>query len=685
MKNLYELRKKIENIFGNKPFIIAFFLIVWILCSFLTLRMYSNTLGKESTGAGDYSNVQELTNKITISETIPTINNVDCIGIKFATYARKNTGNIKIVVEDVASKELLAEKTINVSRIEDNAFEIIELNKPLSSSNKKGINVSISSNSIEGKGIGVYYSNFKEIKNSTFKINNKEIDSDLCIRLLMPNEDLNKFLRIILPWLVVSFTFLVLLLSFKDLKHEVLFSVIALFVGLLFCFIMTPLSIPDEQAHYEFAFQQSNYIMGSSKQDHRYFDSEYQKYGSLIGHMNTSMTYKALVNKWNSELTLNNELVEIINDVDEIYNVDFIVPGLGITLGRLLKLNFYKTFYLGRLFNLMFYVTCVFIAIRKTPIHKLLFGILMVMPMFLQQAASYSYDCFVNGLSFVLIAYLLKFMFVEEEINIKEILFVAFVCSILSPAKAVYSFFVFLFWFVPYQRYKDKKRKILFTLLFCAMPIAQLLNIIVPVVSKAIENINELAIVKNTLSLDNSFIPQISETFTPDKKITVGYMVRHPFEIIMLILRTIRYSIKIWFYESLGRSLSGMSIILPLKLVHIMVFIPIIAAFMKEKYVEPVSLKATFLLVCIVIGLFAIGGMLMTWTDLDQTIIEDFGGAIVQGIQGRYFSPLLPYFFSIFNNKKFNISLKIDKYLIFAQLLVLFETLMYVLSITFIN
>jgi len=685
MENLSELKKKIEKIFSNKTFIIAFFLIVWILCAFLTLSMYSKTLGKESTGAGDYSNVQELTNNITISEIVPTINNVDCIGIKFATYARKNSGNIKIVVEDVASKELLAEKTINVSRIEDNAFEIIELNKPLSSSNKKGISVSISSNSIEGQGIGVYYSSFKEIENSIFKINNKEIDSDLCIRLLMPNEDLNKFIKIILPWLVISFSVLVLLLSFKDLKHEILFSVIALFVGLLFCFIMTPLSIPDEQAHYEFAFQQSNYIMGSSKEDHIYFDSEYQKYGNLIGHMNSSITYKALVNKWNSELTLNNKLTKIENDVDDIYNVDFIVPGIGITLGRLLKLNFYKTFYLGRLFNLMLYVTCVFIAIRKTPIHKLLFGILMIMPMFLQQAASYSYDCFVNGLSFVLIAYLLKFMFVEEEINIKEVLFVTFVCSILSPAKAVYSFFVFLFWFVPYQRYKDKKRKILFTLLFCAMPIAQLLNIIVPVVSKAIENINELAIVKNTLSLDNSYIPQIIETFTPDKKITIGYMVRHPFEIIMLILRTIRYSIKIWFYESLGRSLSGMSIILPLKLVHVMVFIPIIAAFMKEKYVEPIPLKAAFLLVCVVIGLFAIGGMLMTWTDLDQTIIEDFGGAIVQGIQGRYFSPLLPYFFSIFNNKKFNISLKIDKYLIFAQLLVLFETLMYVLSITFIN
>lgn len=685
MENLSELKKKIEKIFSNKTFIIALFLIVWILCAFLTLSMYSNTLGKESTGAGDYSNVQELTNNITISEIVPTINNVDCIGIKFATYARKNSGNIKIVVEDVASKELLAEKTINVSRIEDNAFEIIELNKPLSSSNKKGISVSISSNSIEGQGIGVYYSSFKEIENSIFKINNKEIDSDLCIRLLMPNEDLNKFIRIILPWLVISFSVLVLLLSFKDLKHEILFSVIALFVGLLFCFIMTPLSIPDEQAHYEFAFQQSNYIMGANKENHNYFDSEYQKYGSIIGHMNSSVTYKALVNKWNSDLTLNNKLIRIENDVDDIYNVDFIVPGIGITLGRLLKLNFYKTFYLGRLFNLMFYVTCVFIAIRKTPIHKLLFGILMIMPMFLQQAASYSYDCFVNGLSFVLIAYLLKFMFVEEEISIKEIIFVTIVCSLLSPAKAVYSFFVFLFWFVPYQRYKDKKRKILFTLLFCAMPIAQLLNIIVPVVNRTIENLNEIAIESNTLSLDTTYISKNIDVISPNKKITIGYMVRHPWEIIMLVLRTIRYSIKIWFYESLGRTLSGMSIILPLKLVHFMAIIPIVAAFIKENYIEPIYVKISFFLICVFIGLFTIGGMMMSWTDLDQDIIEDFGGAMVQGVQGRYFSPLLPCFFSIFNNEKFNISLKIDKYLIFAQLLVLFETLMYVLSITFIN
>ena len=80
-----------------------------------------------------------------------------------------------------------------------------------------------------------------------------------------------------------------------------------------------------------------------------------------------------------------------------------------------------------------------------------------------------------------------------------------------------------------------------------------------------------------------------------------------------------------------------------------------------------------------------LGGMLITWTPITQEVIDAYGGPIIQGMQGRYFCPLLSYFLLIFNNKKIRISKKFDKYILFAYVLLVFEVIVYILSYTFVN
>ena len=80
-----------------------------------------------------------------------------------------------------------------------------------------------------------------------------------------------------------------------------------------------------------------------------------------------------------------------------------------------------------------------------------------------------------------------------------------------------------------------------------------------------------------------------------------------------------------------------------------------------------------------------VGGMLISWTEIEQDIIEDFGGPVIQGVQGRYFSPFLPYLFLVLHNKKIQVPKKFDHYLIYVSILLVFEVVVYVLSYTFIN
>ena len=80
-----------------------------------------------------------------------------------------------------------------------------------------------------------------------------------------------------------------------------------------------------------------------------------------------------------------------------------------------------------------------------------------------------------------------------------------------------------------------------------------------------------------------------------------------------------------------------------------------------------------------------VGGMLVSWTEIEQDVVEAYGGPIIQGIQGRYFSPLLPYLFLILNNKKIKIPKKYDEYIIYSFIILVFEVIVYVLSYTFVN
>ena len=102
----------------------------------------------------------------------------------------------------------------------------------------------------------------------------------------------------------------------------------------------------------------------------------------------------------------------------------------------------------------------------------------------------------------------------------------------------------------------------------------------------------------------------------------------------------------------------------------------LISAFVFEKNQMSGLIRFVLLSVCFVIFVFTMLVMLTGWTDIKDEY--------VLGIQGRYFTPTLTYIFSTFNNKKVYLPKKADLYIFYAQLIILFETVVYMLSYTFV-
>lgn len=677
-----------NNIKNNKiPFII--FIVIWIALIVITLSTYKTSLGMESSGndnfVGHETDVLEIDKNTEIKQVVKLEDDVQSISLRFATFARKNKGDLFINVKGRTSGFIYLDEKVNVKDIQDNAYKTFGLIK--NDSNKdEYVDITITSNCESDSCVGIYFSREKAFLGSLLSINNKEANGDLKLRFLSSSQVLRNFSNSVIIWTIIGFT-IVLLLWVSTNRYEVIFATTVFVLGLIFMIIITPMSPPDEQKHYEYSFQLSNYVFGEGN-NHIEMDSEYQNYTDFEGHMNTSRAYKGFVEDINKPLYLSNVRVKMNDDIlESSYYLCYIPQTIGISIARLFKLNMLRTFYSGRLFNLLFYCLCVYIAIKKTSAHKLLFGVIASMPILIQQAASYSYDTFLNGLMLIIAAFFFNWKFEDKNINNKEIIELLIITMFVSPLKVIYGMFVIAFWFIPYTKFGTRKKKILSLSIICVPILIRLIIMLTP----SIINLFRFKVPKVNISQDISIssiatavnendvsvVNVVIENPYYGQEYSVWYATNHVLETIGLFYQTIRYNIKIWFYESIGRVLSGESLLLPLTISHLLSGVVIAAAIRKENSILSIPIKLYFIFACICVGLLAMAGMMVTWTRV--------GDKYIQGMQGRYFSPMLFYFLPVLNNKYVSIPKKFDKYIVFVQLMVIFEVIIYVLSFTFVN
>ncbi len=685
MERSNALFERIKAFLGNEKKRGTLLIGLWLIVVVLTLFSYRDSLGRISSGNEFSDSVVELVDGVQVVQVVPVEEDAEALAIKLATYARKNSGSMNIKVTGTVTKRTYADKDISIGSLQDNAFVVVPLDRKLTRHVDPRIRITISSPCQPDNAAGVYYSAAKAFEFSEFSIGGEELDGDLTLRFLKDSPEMKLFYRIVIAWVIVTFTLILALRLFLKPKLEILFTVIAVCFGLTFWLIITPMSVPDETIHYEYSFQLSNYIMGA--EDHLVFNEEYQNYGAMAGHQNISAAYERFIKRINRPMQLRSSDVKMRFDIDNSYKSCFIPQALGITLARLLNWNMLRTFYLGRLFNLIFYVACVYIAIKNAPVHRMLFGILATLPIFMQQAASFSYDCYINGLTFVIIAFLMKWLHSDEMIKRGDFIVACIANLMIAPIKVVYGLFTFLYWFVPQRRFGNRRSKIIALLILTAPAMYQLTILLAPLIfrvfRKIFENVFALFAASRVYALENGGFAV--KPMLEGEIYNFSYVMAHPMEMLMLFLRTVRYSIKTWFYASFGRALSGNTLILPTWMVHSLLALLVFASIREEKTRESLWFKIASFVLCVFAGIMMVGGMLISWTEVEQVVIEDFGGPIIKGIQGRYFSPLLPYLFIILHNNRLRISKRFDDAFIYIFVLLVFEVVVYVLSYTFMH
>ncbi|NLG10062.1 MAG: DUF2142 domain-containing protein [Coriobacteriaceae bacterium] len=428
------------------------------------------------------------------------------------------------------------------------------------------------------------------------------------------------FIAAALP-LIVLLPLIWHLIFVRKAKLHNIFLVAAILMGVPQALANTPNSWYDEQTHFYNALYHADTIFSGaeSQADSKYLIWERRVDDTSSGttaHTVTMQDYEYTAAHF-FDLALDPEArqTEVIARQTSPYQ--YLPQILGIGLAHVLNLGQIPTFYLARLFNFVFFLASMYLIIKKAPF-KTLFCLMGLMPFVLGTATSCSYDNPINILIFAFSAFLLHLALEKSAVTRKDILILTTLFALFAPLKFIYFPLVFLLLLVPKQKFTSRGDR---TMAWALPILAGLLMVLL-----GSNNLfNEVSNMGDTSAFNDA---RQLDTYT------YGFILQQPGAATRIILATA--------LDNLSEILNGPRYLyvmkgdLPIWTSLLIMVILLIAAndtLSKDKLDVTARHKMIILIICAVIYLLSIVALL-THTEV--------GAYLVQGVQGRYYIPLLP-------------------------------------------
>lgn len=486
-------------------------------------------------------------------------------------------------------------------------------------------------------------------------------------------------------------------------RPETAFIVIGLLLGIIFS-VYTPFGgAPDEYVHIASAYRMSNRILGVEEQGGggtvtvRTCDVDESLFGPVEY---DSYSFQKI---W-SGLTDGSKPDETLSVVEarsaDVLPLQYISQALGVTLARLLHLNYSWLIVLGRLFNLLMFLGVGFFAVRLMPVFKTTLALSALLPMSMQLAASFSYDAYVLALSFLGIALVFSMAYGDKPVTAMKLIGAALVFALLAPAKAIYILLALAIFIVPAERLGTKKRALVikfsvlaFALVFwAATNMSSVLGTLGIDLSRpqaapapaaetaAAEQIpegEELGTQEASLlyPYELTLVPaeEPEGFFDPGGEIlangdsrfyySISYILQNPVQTVRLLVHTIATETGKYIQSMLGTRLGELIVVdLSAGWVWTIAIIALLYLSVVPKEGEELLHRGIRKLwgALIFLGVVAAAALAcVMWTPINYTHVF--------GIQGRYFLPALPLLLAAFENRLLVLQKRIDGWLVFCM------------------
>lgn len=426
---------------------------------------------------------------------------------------------------------------------------------------------------------------------------------------------------------------------FREWPIHRLYFVAALVIGIVFMFVIPPYATPDERTHTSSSIHVSNVIMGYGEPDDG-TNNLYMRnteHNAQINEYVKRNDYKIFLDDISLTTTEDEREMVAINIPYPGPAILYLIPGIGITIGRLLHFGGTATILLATLCNVLFFVISTTFAIKIIPFEKDVLMVISMFPMVLQLTSSLSYDNAVLSSFFVVIAIGLKWSYAKQlPVTRKEIIVYLVYGAITCLVKGgVYAMFLLL----PVICNSSKTTIKNIWSKYKYWIIAGVILFLAVLGRNAIFSIVRSLFVTNSVDIsqtvqenysiwDNNYI-QWAEC----EGYSLKQFLLNPPLLIVILLNTLVSNLSYYTSGMIASPLGWLNIEIPWFYIVSYVVVLFIASIKVEN--APVYLKKRDRILVILFGLISIGlssaALLMYWTPTTYSYIA--------GIQGRYFIP----------------------------------------------
>ncbi len=391
------------------------------------------------------------------------------------------------------------------------------------------------------------------------------------------------------------------------------FCLIAFVVGLLFMFSTPSLRGADEELHFYRIYQISEGNIISEQLDTGIMGGHLPKsLKEIKPDQTTNYNYSDVLNDIKVELN-SDEKTDIEFPTSALYfPIQYLPQVIGVFIGRILTLNPVILVYLGRLFNLMAYILLMYLSLKNVKGNPLIFAIALL-PMQLHLATTLSADAFTNGLTMLFITYIIRLAYFEKEsvISKKHIVLLAVLGILISLCKIVYAPLCLLILLIPKNKFKSNKSYYIYTIIYIIICFA--LNIL--------WTLNSM-----------SYLCEVNEGV--NSSMQIRYILSNPIKYMFVLINTISMYFGFIFDSLVGANLCLFDVPIFSWVPTTYLIILVVLTIRNNKIEISNKDKIIVFLVCLMIIGLVFTSLYVQWTKLEANIID--------GIQGRYFLPIIP-------------------------------------------
>ena len=617
---------------NNKTLIFLAIILIAIIC-LLLISYYQFTISdaQYSTGYNNRKFSKESQKQIVINADEKLVqefkakkNNMEKIKINFKNTPNEEDTKLRLILKDLENDTIIKEEEINKTNIYSNNSYIIDFQQQEKSKNK---NYSLTIEVVSDNNDSVTLSATTETiaKDRTVTINGEELENGtIAINEYYNVKSKTVFFNLVsISISIIAIVLSILIYLYKDISVEKAFLIVVPAMCIIFMLIMPMFKSHDEQRHWQRAYEISEGKLLSTKNNGKVEDELPASVSDTLNTYWRDIKYKSVLDSKNVSLDNNTRKTTDMSFTAVYSPIQYIPQAIGIIIARVITNKVLVMAYMARLFNMLFALTIMYLAIKITPVGKKIFLLASILPLTIEGCSSMSPDAMTISISFLFIAYILKLLFEKEKkITKKDVILLSVLSIILALCKIVYIPLVGLLLLLPETKFKSKKNK--YIIVIAIIIIAIFINLA-------------------WLSIANSYLALSSDGTSGNQ---IKSVIQHPIEYLKVLLYSLNVNGQEYLTSLFGGTIAWNEISLysfvPYTYCALFLFIAITDKEMKNKF----SLTNKIIISLIVLAIFA-----LIFTSLYVQYNQP-GVTKIAGVQGRYFIPFIPLIAIMLNGIK---------------------------------